>query len=54
MQDLLDLALKRIDALEKKMERYYQLLKVDNELSFIMHGTYLREEDMEKVMSGNY
>ena len=54
MQELLELALKRINALEKKIERYYQILKVDNELDFIMRGTYITEEEMENIINGNY
>ena len=54
MQELLELALKRINALEKKVERYYQMLKVDNELDFIMRGTYVTEEEMENIINGNY
>lgn len=54
MEELLDLALKKIDVLEKKIERYYSLLKIDNELDFILNGTYILEADYENIMSGNY
>ncbi len=52
MQDLIELALKRIDALEKKVEKYFSLLKIDNELDFILKGTYVTEEDIQKIIEG--
>ena len=54
MEELLELALKRIDALEKKLEMYYSMLKVDNEIDFILRGTYVTEQDIEDVLAGNY
>ena len=54
MQELIDLALKRIDVLERKVEMYYKLLKVDNELDFIIKGTYVLQEDYDKIMAGDY
>lgn len=54
MEEVLELALKRIDDLEKKLEKYYQLLKTENELNFILNGTYLLNEDIEKILQGNY
>ena len=54
MQEMLDLALKKIEKLEQKLERYYSLLKVENELDYILKGTYLKNEDLEGVLTGNY
>ena len=54
MEELLELALKRISDLEKKLEKYYHLLKVQNELDFILKGTYVLNTDIEEVLSGNY
>lgn len=54
MEEMLMLALKRIDELEKKLERYYNLLRVENEIDFILKGTYLLDSDMQNIMSGNY
>ena len=54
MEELLQLALKKIDALEKKLERYYFLLKVENELDFVLKGTYLLNEDLNSTLTGNY
>jgi hypothetical protein len=54
MQGLIDLALKKIDVLEKKLEKYYYLLKVDNELDFVIKGTYLMQEELDSIMAGEY
>ncbi len=54
MEELLDLAFKKIDVLEKKLEKYYSLLKVENELDFILKGTYILQEDYDKVLAGEY
>lgn len=54
MQELIELCLKRIADLEKKVEIYYQLLKVDNELDFILKGTYITDDELEVLLTGNY
>ena len=54
MDELLELCLKRIEDLEKKLEKYYHLLEVKNELDFILKGSYVFEEDVNSVLSGNY
>lgn len=54
MQELIELALKKIDMLEKKLERYYSMLKVENEIDFILKGTYVTEQDVEDMLAGNY
>lgn len=54
MDELLELCLKRIEDLEKKLEKYYHLLEVKNELDFILKGSYIFEEDVNSVLSGNY
>lgn len=54
MQELLDLCLKKIADLERKIEKYYQLLNVDNELDFILKGTYITDDELEVVLTGNY
>ena len=54
MQELLELALKKIDVLEKRLEKYYSLLKVENELDFILKGTYILQEDYDAVLAGEY
>ena len=50
MQEQFDFLLKKIEALEKRVERYYSLLKINNELDFVLKGTYLIEEDIEKTI----
>ena len=52
MKELLELLLKRVEALEKKVEKYYSMLKVDNELDFILRGTYVTDEDIQKIIEG--
>ena len=54
MEELLELAFKKIDVLEKKLEKYYSLLKVDNELDFIIKGSYIMQEDFDNVLAGQY
>ncbi len=52
--DLLEQVLKRVADLERKLERYYYLLHIENELDFILNGTYLSSEDIDNVLTGNY
>ncbi len=49
---MLEMLLKRVNALEKKLEKYYEILKVNNELDFVLKGTYITESDMDKIMQG--
>ncbi len=54
MQELLELMLKRIETLEKKLERYYAMIKIENELDFILNGSYIMPEDITSVVEGTY
>lgn len=54
MDEMLELALKRLDELEKKVERYYQLLEVNNEIDFILKGGYVFKEDVDAIVAGTY
>lgn len=54
MEELIQLAIKKIADIEKKLEKYYQLLKTENELNFILNGTYLLNQDIENILIGNY
>ena len=54
MDEMLELALKRLDELEKKVERYYKLLEVNNEIDFILKGGYVFEEDVDAIVAGTY
>lgn len=52
MEELIELALKRIEALEKKLEEYFSLLKVGNEIDFILKGTYVLQSDIDNILAG--
>lgn len=52
--ELIENALKRIANLERKLEKYYELLKIENELDFILNGTYVFENEITNVINGNY
>lgn len=54
MEETLELAMKKISELERKLENYYQLLFIENELDFILRGSYIVEDELSKVISGNY
>ena len=46
--------LKRINELEKRIENYFNYLKVDNELDFILKGTYVFKDEILKLINGLY
>ena len=52
MQEMLEQLLKQIEMLEKKVEKYFSILKIDNELDFILNGTYITKEEVEKIVEG--
>lgn len=54
MQELIELALKKIDDLERKLEKYYSMLFVGNEIDFILKGTYVLEKDVENALTGAF
>lgn len=54
MEELLELAFKKISDLEKKLEKYYSMLKVENELDFILKGGYFDYSELENVINGTY
>lgn len=51
---MLELALKKISTLEKRVEKYYSMLNINNELDFVMKGSYYLDEDLNKIMMGDY
>lgn len=51
-EELLELALKKIAELEKKVEIYFNALKVSNELDFVLKGGYILESDLDTVVFG--
>lgn len=50
----IDIAFRKNDELEKKVEIYYKKLDIENELGFILNGKYCTEEDITKILEGNY
>lgn len=44
----------RLARLEKRLEMYYQLLYMQNELDFVLKGGYIMEADLQKILDGNY
>ncbi len=54
MDENLELALNRIAELERKIEKYFEILQVQNELDFILKGGYLLDADISSIISGEY
>lgn len=54
MENVIEDLLKRISKLEKLVESYFNYLKIDNDLDFILKGSYFLKDDLENVLSGNY
>ena len=54
MDNEIEILSKRIEQLERKVEIYFQLLKINNELDFIMNGTYLLDSEIQDVLDGEY
>lgn len=52
--ETIELLLKRVNELEKKLEKYYKLLCLENELDFILKGKYVLDSELEKLLNGNY
>ena len=52
--ELIEKAYKKVVELEKKLELYYQMLKVENELEFILNGSYFLQEELDEVINGTY
>lgn len=52
--NVVEMQLKKLMDLEKKLESYFKMLKVDNELTFIMNGTYLVEDELQNILNGIY
>ncbi len=44
----------RIARLEKRLEMYYQLLYMQNELDFVLKGGYILDTDLQNILNGNY
>ena len=50
----LEMLFKRISNLEKRLEQYYNYLKIENELDFILKGTYIFKENVISIIDGTY
>ena len=45
---------KKFEELTKRLEIYYNMLFIENELSFILNGKYVSDEDLSLILEGNY
>ena len=54
MQNEIEMLIKKLNNLEKKLEKYYSILFTENELDFILNGTYILQQDIDDVLVGNY
>ncbi len=54
MQNDYEMLLKKVNDLERRLERYYQLLFIRDELDFILKGKYISENDMNEIFNGTY
>ena len=45
---------KKMEGLSKKLEVYYNLLFLENELSFIINGNYILDEELDLILQGRY
>lgn len=52
--ELLELTFKKVTELERKLELYYEMLHIEDELDFILKGTYFLKEELEAVVNGTY
>ena len=53
-EEILDLALAKINDLEKKLEKYYSILLINNELDFILKGSYVFASELQNILEGIY
>ena len=54
MQNDYEMLLKKVNELERRLERYYQLLLIRDELDFILKGKYICETDLDEIFNGTY
>ena len=52
MEELLEMALKKIADLERRVEKYFKILLANNELDFVLKGGYILNSDIEDVLNG--
>lgn len=51
-RELLEMLYKKVLELDKKVEKYFSILEINNELDFILKGGYLLQEDIDEVILG--
>ena len=54
MDELILKIMKKNEELSNKLERYYQFLKVDNELDAVVKGLYVTNVEIEDILKGIY
>ena len=54
MNEELEDIMRRLSDLERKLEKYYNLLIKQNELDFILNGTYILEDDIDDILDGTW
>lgn len=54
MEESFDTLFKRLSNLDKRLEKYYKKLYLQNELDFIMNGTYILKDELDKILDGTY
>ena len=52
--ELLNLQIKKLNEMEKRLEFYFKRLKFENEISSILNGTYVLESEIQAVLNGIY
>ena len=52
--DEIRMLLNKISDIEKRFEGYAEMIEAENELSFILKGTYFLQEEIEKILNGEY
>lgn len=54
MRNEYDLILKKLNDLERRLELYYQLLFIRDDLDLVLKGKYVTNEQMEGIYDGTY
>ena len=54
MNEELEDIMRRLCDLERKLEKYYDLLVRQNELDFVLNGTYILEDDIDDILDGTW
>lgn len=54
MVENFEMLYKRLANLEKRLEKYYKKIYIENELDFVMNGTYILKDELDKILDGTY